>query len=501
MKKSLAEKSNTILEWVVLFAFIGVLITVASIIWQFGKPVAEGSDASGYIHNSKLLLEGKITTDIRPIENLPLDAVRLNIYQPLGFVVDKEAVSMKPTYSFGVSIVFAFFQLFSSTDIGVLLALVFIGCSGPLGMLFLSRELGLEKHWSYASACIFALSPLYLYRSMLAASDAWSACLAIYCTFFALVAHRRAVYAILLGVCFSLAMLTRMPNFLILLPVGVAFCFRLREQRWWWAVFLGGLPGILLLFWINNTLWGSPFSSGYANIWRLFKFEYFGMTMEHFAKWLTVLHTPVITLGFVASIFLTKKSPKVVLLIWSWVIAFVVFYAFYYHSHQTWWFMRFILPALPPMILGAMFFLRYLSTRFGPSWMPVGVSLVAGAFVCFSEVAEYKGKISFTPRGRNSYLEVVEWVENNAKPGDVFLTMQNSGTLFYYTDHPIIRYNHLKENDWERVKTHMKTSPVTLYAALFEFEIEKWEVLSKRAPGNWTEIEKKGRLSVFRLDP
>jgi hypothetical protein len=488
-----------------LLALLAVVIGIGTVVARYGKPIAEGSDASGYIHNSRLIMEGRLYSEVRPIGDLPIENINLGAYQPLGFLLERDTQRLKPQYPFGPSIFFAAFRLISDDTIGILLALIFIGCSTPIGVYLLSRELGLERNWSALAACILGLSPLFLYRSMLAASDALSACLATYCVTLALVAHRRSLFAALLGICFSLVLFTRLPNAMIALPVGLALLSRIRQQVWWWVIILSSLPGIALLLWINNELYGSPFASGYGNVWRFFKAEYFGMTMRHFAYWLTALHTPVVTLGFLASLLLFRKHPITLVILWIWSGSFILFYAFYYHSHLTWWYLRFILPAVPALVIGAVFLMRSVSYYIGQStrraWLPTALCAGLALYICFSEKAAYKGNIYFDGRERNSYLMLNQWMEENTKPEDVFLSMQTSGAIYYYTNQAIIRYDLLRVGDWDIIRNYMKGYEGNLYAAVFPFEIEKKEVFSKHTPGEWVDVEKFVHMSVLRLEP
>jgi hypothetical protein len=490
---------------VFLLALLAVVIGIGTVVARYGKPIAEGSDASGYIHNSRLIMEGRLYSELRPIGDLPIERINLGAYQPLGFNLERDTQRLKPIYPFGPSIFFAAFQLISDNYLGILLALIFIGCATPIGVYLLSRELGLEHNWSVLAACILGLSGIYLYRSMLAASDALSACLAVYCVYLALVAHRRPLYAALLGICFSLALFTRLPNAMIALPVGLALLYRIRQQVWWWVIILSSLPGIAILLWINNELYGSPLASGYGNVWRLFKAEYFGMTMRHFAYWLTELHTPVVTLGFLASLLLFRKQPITLVILWIWSGSFILFYAFYYYSHLVWWYLRFILPAVPALVIGSVFSLRSVSNYLGKAtrqpWLPAALCAGLLLYICFSEIAAYKGNIYFDGRKKNNYLMLNQWMEENATPGDVFLSMQTSGAIYYYTNHAIMRYDLLREGDWDIVRNYMKGYEGNLYATVFPFEIEKKEVFSKHTPGEWVKVEKLGHMTVMRLEP
>ena len=502
------DLTSQIEKWTGVAALLSLLVLVSCIgllLSEYSLAFAGDSDTSGYVHNSRLLMEGYLFGDVRPIGDLPLHEVNRWVYQPLGFVTSDDLTRQVPTYPFGFPLVLAVFRFLADGDSGVLIAQVFIGCATLLSVFFLSRQLGLSRVWSFLATLVIGVSPLFQFMAIRPMSDLLSAGLATCCVLFARVAHRHFLFAGLLGFCVSLALLTRAPNIFLALPVGLLLLVRLKEQRWWWVIVLGSLPGFWFLLWLNNTLYGSPLASGYADVWRLFRLEYFGMTLRHFAYWLSVLHTPVITIAFVASLVLLRKDWLKTAVLWTWAASFIVFYGFYFHSHQTWWFLRFILPALPPIVIGACLFLQEifgrLNRRFDRAWLMPSLCLILALYIALSGLRARQGRVHFIEPKHDSYMQLVDWVEEHAEAEDVFVCMQASGCLYYYTDHSIVRYDQLKEGEWERIQRAMGGTGGVIYATLYRHEIERYEALSRQAPGTWAEVASLGHIRVMRLSP
>lgn len=482
---------------------IALTTTIGNTLYRHTLAFAGGSDSSGYVHNSRLILEGKLHRDVRPIADLPLNELERAIYQPLGFLTSNELDKQTPTYPFGYPIILAAFRLIANNDTGILMAIVTIGCLTPISAYFLSRKLDIGPIFSLATALIIGASPLYMFMAMQPMSDVVSTLLATTSVLLAFQSKGRPIYSILLGVFISLSVLTRIPNVLIILPI-VVILYANKKPSSWYLVAIGGVPGAITFLLLNQFLYGSPFTSGYGNIFALFKFEYFTMTMEHFAFWLTELHTPLVTIAFLATIVFFKKRTLEVVVLWLWALSFIIFYAFFYYSHETWWYLRFILPALPAIAIGACLCLdglfKRLDTTFKTRWINPIAGVVALIFLTSSLTGAYEGKVFFADPQEDNYPLAADWAIANTSPEDSFLCMQTSGCLFYYTPNAIVRWDALDPENWSKITEANKNTEGNLYAILFQFEIDDLNALSQKAPGNWTFITKLSQTSIFRLD-
>ena len=154
------------------------------------------------------------------------------------------------------------------------------------------------------------------------------------------------------------------------------------------------------------------------------------------------LFTPLVVLSLGLPV-LRRRLPLVSGLLAVWALVFLGFYLLYYCTHETWWYLRFILPAVPPMLVGALLVAHALADRWrlavSASW------LVWGTFVLF-----IAGRFWFrhfnlagVDSGERTYIESALWLESHAPANAVVVSMQTSGAIFYYTEFPIIRWDAL----------------------------------------------------------
>ncbi len=483
---------------------LGFLLFSALKIERASMPFAGDSDSSGYLHNARLLLEGDLSGEVRPIGDLPLESIPRHCYQPLGFLVQPDLERQYPTYPFGLPLTIAFFDVFLGSEASVLVVIVLIAIATPLGVFLLGRELGLTEWWALVAAVGVGLGPVYVFMALKPLTDVMSACLAVYCLLLSLKAGRGLGYAILLGLVFSLLVITRLPNFLIALPVLATLLWKSTPINRYIFIALSGLPGAAFLFYVNTTLYGGPLETGYVGHWGLFKQEYFAGTMKHFGYWLGVNLTPLVVLAAVGSVFWIRKKAAMLTMLWLWMAPPVLFYAFYYHSGETWWSIRFIILVFPAVAITGYSVLQYLSenvaNRFGRPWL----GLVFAALVLVG-VVKWEGDwnqrlVYLQHRNDDIYMKFRNWAEENAEREAIMVTMQLSGNVYYYLSNPLIRYDALTPDAWELVVREADRKGIPVYAPLFMFEWKEQKVLEKDVPGAWNLEQKFADCHLYRLD-
>ena len=57
------------------------------------------------------------------------------------------------------------------------------------------------------------------------------------------------------------------------------------------------LPGCLAVALLNNSLYGSPLSSGYAPFHELYQWKHVPMNLDRYPRWLVETQTPLVYLG------------------------------------------------------------------------------------------------------------------------------------------------------------------------------------------------------------
>jgi hypothetical protein len=298
-----------------------------------------------------------------------------------------------------------------------------------------------------------------------------------------------------------MAVLTRPTNILAIVPIAICLGFSLR--RWSWFA-LAGLPGAALLIAFNLAAYGTAFTTGYGDARPLFTVANVEPSLRNYLNWLPVLLTPigVLALGLPR---LLRRAPRNTSVLVSWIAVFLVFYAFYFHTHETWWYLRFLMPAFPPAIVGSLLVGRALVTRARaalrvPSSPPVHVlagCLLGGLVIAHN--AWWGRQLGVLSVGQNeyAYVEAAQWTRDHLPSNAPILAMQVSGAFFYYTDFPVLRYDQLDAEAIRKVEAAAVSAHQPLYAVLFPFEIEERHVFRDSLPGTWAQIGAVRHITIW----
>jgi hypothetical protein len=112
---------------------------------------------------------------------------------------------------------------------------------------------------------------------------------------------------------------------------------------------IGGIvPGVAAVAILQAAIYGSPLRSGYSDLSRLFNWGHVAANLANYPAWLSHAHTPLLALGLAAPFVAARRRAA-----WT-LLAFVVLaLALYlpYVPFTEWWYSRFLLPALPALIV------------------------------------------------------------------------------------------------------------------------------------------------------
>ena len=326
-----------------------------AVAWQWNTSVVGGSDSHCYVGQAEMFASGRLSLDppIRGPVRWP-DAPAT--FVPAGFTPSPIAWGQSvPLCPAGLSLLMAL-ALKIDGPTSVFLVVPLLGALGVLATYHLARQLDGPIAGAVAAVWI-ACSPIALYQVVQPMSDVpamawWAAGLAL------AVAGRQPLLA---GLAVSAAIMTR-PNLapLALVPAGLLILGpapeaanqgRRRETSeraraaLWFA--LGVAPGVGSVAWLQKAMYGSPFSSGYGNLALLFSLGHVVPNLTRYAAWLFSSHTPLVALAVVAP-FLSPKRRELALLA---VFAIGVLAAYLpYVVFDDWWYIRFLLPALPVVV-------------------------------------------------------------------------------------------------------------------------------------------------------
>lgn len=422
------------------------------------------------------------------------------LYVPLGFRPSNDGRQLVPTYPAGLPFFIAAFAPVFGWERAGDVVIVLFSIGGVLLTFAFCRTLELGPRSSLIASLIVAGSPLYVFMSLQAMSDVPSLFWTLAAGLFAIKSRNRPSWALAAGAAVAVAVFFRPTNFLVTLALAPALGFSKRR----WALFVaGGIPGAVLFAAHSHAAYGSVLTTGYGDVSSSFSSGYVADTLIHYSKWLPVLFTPVAVLAlgipWLPNLAIWKKSLLVV-----WIVVFCAFYSAYVCTHESCWYLRFLLPAVPPLVAGGMLVLSGLLTRL-PAYADfnrssksflITVILLATALGFLNIRLHGLG----VGKGELRYGHLANWLKLNLPNNAVCVSMQASGAIFYYTDLPILRWDMLDATKAKRVETAILATHEPLYAVLFPFEIHDLGALSTHMPGRWTVIGTVDNATILRLD-
>src|SRR5262249_8095099 len=198
---------------------------------------------------------------------------------------------------------------------------------------------------------LLAVNPVFVFMSLAFMSDVLAL---VWCTISvccALSSRRSMISALACGAAIGIALLVRPSNGLIALPVLVLLG---KDWKRIGMVVLGGLPFAVLLAVYQSKLYGSIFETGYgAGVVTEFSRSFVVPSIENYVLWLGRSFGWIIPGLTIPGLLLGRAEPRVRLALGTWLLAFIAFYAPYKYSSETWWYLRFLLTILPPLLTGA----------------------------------------------------------------------------------------------------------------------------------------------------
>jgi hypothetical protein len=460
--------------------------------------VAGGSDSSGYMNHARLLASGHVHVQPRALDGLPQASAPNFLYVPLGFKPAWDGDGLVPTYPTGLSLFILLLRPVAGWRHAGDLTIILHSLAGILATFALGRMLGLGRRWSALGAAVIAASPLYLFMSLQAMSDVPSLAWTTAAILAALRSRERASWAVAAGAAIAVDVLLRPTNVLAFLPAAIALG---ASPRRWLLFIAGGLPGAAFFCIHSLEAYGSLLTTGYGDNSFGFLAGYIPGTLLHYARWLPALFTPVVVFNLGLP-WAGSVPARTRWLLAAWMISFAAFYSCYECTHQTWWYLRFLLPAAPAMVVGGLLVAQAAFRRLPPVLDPEhSVSVLAAACALIAAESHWTNRdLLALAIGKEElrYGQAAEWMIKNAPPDAVCLTMQASGALFYYTHLTIIRWDTLNADNVARVEAAIRNSNRPLYAVLFPFEVQDMAVLEKRMPGHWTQVGKVEDVTIWR---
>jgi hypothetical protein len=456
------------------------------------QTVAGGADSSGYLSEARLMCKGNLVVPLPLAVQLAVPADRQRDVIPLGFAPGRERNTMVPTYPFGVPMEMALLRIFGDSGPFFLSPL---SALAALVLLYrLARDLGSPPPWAAGGAAILALCPVFVFQGLQAMSDVVATFWAIAAIACAFRGAQRVGFAALAGACLGIGVLVRPTQLLLLPALLLAIGWRPRSLS---ALVAGGLPFAIAQLALARQLYGHPLTTGYGAAGSLVSWSFFAERFPHYSFWLAALLSPVVfPFGLLAfgSRSLTTRARAVLA---AWFLPFFAFYCFYM-PYETWWYTRFLLPAIPSLILATLLFLRAKSVEPARPWRRMAIAglLAAGLFLQAAIIHGFA--VLSVADSQEANLESARLAETRVPAGGVMVAHQQSGAIFYYLGRTSLRDDSITPGLFDAYRVKAAAKGLRFYALVAERELPE---LLAHTTGTWVPLAKARDVLLLELEP
>jgi len=478
-----------VLPWLALLAYAAVLV-------PFLDVYAGGSDSAGYLGSARLLAHFQTATVLPQPADLAHAGLDPIGFVPRGFARAAQAGVMVPTYPVGLPLLFCLALWGLPEVVAIPAVILFHLLAGLVLTYLLGRLCSLTRRWAFGAAAAVGLCPLYLFMGLQPMSDVPALVWVTGAIVLALVVRQnpeRLPTALWCGLVTAVAVLIRPSNVVALPAILVALPWRARFLVRW---VVGGLPFAVALAAYNQHLYGHPFLTGYGSAGGLFSAEWLAPTLLHYAVWLPILLTPALG-AFLILPFLSTIPVAVRRLMVIWVVTFAGFYATYSCTHESWWYLRFLLPMVPALAVGSALVLQCrvaLAPRGRPG-VGFGTALALGV-AAWLLVADRKLYVLESGHGNQVYRDCAQWLERQAPANALVVCSYTSGALHYYSH--LAYYQPSGAADAAQLVAAASAARRPLFAEFFVFDQQP---LPWFTGGHWTQLHRAGDLLIWRWDP
>ena len=479
--------------------------TILAVGVAYGGRAAIAADQFGYVSQSILWRHGDLRLRVPLAEQMPWpDAI--DTFAPLGYrPVDPR--TLVPIYPPGFPLLMAAARSISTCAPFLIVPV----CAAILTLLtwrFGTRLFGPAV--GIVGAIMTVTSPVVLTWTLTPMSDVPAA------TFWLgslLAADRRTrTSAVVAGALSGCAILIR-PNLALLAIAPLLLAVsgrRLRESLAHGAGFVAALlPFVISLLWFNQALYGSPWTSGYGNVSQSFSWRHLAANGTRYPVWWWTAHGIV---GWLFVINVAWRLPaEIHRRVWTlvgFVVGVAASYAFYV-PFDDWTYLRFMLPALPLVMLLSAYGASRLLTPLGRDVRTWGLAALATLAVV-QGIHLSRSSDAFNQAEVNQrFVDASLYIDSTTEPSAVILSRLHSGSVTFYSGRLILRYDLLDPAWLDRALDHLRQRGFEPYALLDESEEpavrERFSAAQSTRALDRTPLailpERGGELRLFRLRP
>jgi hypothetical protein len=486
----------------VIAAVAALLLSVHAM--RDGAFVAGGADAYGYVSQAYGWARGTLPHGEPLAISVPWPSGDASL-APLGYRVGPRPHTIVPTYAPGLPLIMA--------------ATTFIaGACGPFLVVplcaalvvWLTFRLGRRTGGVPAgllSAIFVATSPVVVFQTIWPMSDIPAAALWTGATLAALGDRRRGALAS--GLCAAVGLLVRpnLPIVPVVLLAHLAFSWRGRERWIRVALFCAAVaPAAIGIAALNAAWYGAPWNSGYGAAAELYSIANIVPNLARYPVWLSQTQSPLVLLALIPFLprFRANADARAVRLCAALFLATLGCYLVY-SPFEEWWYLRFLLPAIPALLVLMSTGMVALARRLPQPWGGVKVAAVALLLLTFTmRFNQSHGMFGPLKDVEGRYADVGVYIHEALPPNAIVFSVQQSGSVRYYGGRMTVRWD-LIDRDWTaRAAAEVERLGLHPYMVIEDWELPQmrdWFGLAPEAPVPWPLVARmREPLGVSVLD-
>jgi hypothetical protein len=246
--------------------------------------------------------------------------------------------------------------------------------------------------------------------------------------------------AALAGIAAGLAILIR-PNLVplgfvigssLLLRSGTPWRARMRAAA---AYATGGTAGCVAVALVQWHFYGSPLASGYGSAARIFAFEHIAPNASRYASWLLQAQGPLVLVALASPFVVARRFAAVGLAFVAVTIAVYLPYLVF----EDWFYVRFLLPAIPVLIVLALATIAAAARGLrGTAWSGMAVALVAAVMIATAIPVARQHQVFRLARLESDFARVGAAIAPRLPGNAVVITSRYSGSVRFYAGRPTL---------------------------------------------------------------
>jgi len=474
-------------------AAISAIVAVA-IAAAWSTRAAGGSDSSCYVLQADALAHGRAS--LAPVLTELPPGMSASALAPTGFIASPAPPhAAVPICASGLALMMAPL-LVVGRDFVFLIVPVFAGL-----LVWWTFVFGLRVADAGVSACAAILtgcSPIFLYQAVQPMSDVPAAALFMGALVFALRGGRRHAYVA--GGLASLAVLTR-PNLAIVVAPLVLLLENGASRRFLWFG-AGAAPAAIVMLLLNVARYGGPLASGYGDSGSLFAWAHVAPNLARYPRWLIETQSPLLSLAVAGPAILWLRGHGRLALVTTAAIGAVCATYLAYTVFDDWWYIRFLLPALPILIVFMTITLFAIATRLSPAHGRAGAMLACALLVgWYLDVAQRRHAMDL--RALEARFRVTGEYSRALPANAIVLAVQHSGSVRFYGGRPTLAWDGIEPAALDGVLSWLRDRGFTPLIVLEDAEEQRFrERFGSQRQGqlDWppsTEIHARVRVRVY----